>query len=469
MEVLEYARILRRSWPLLIVLLLIGVTTAAAVTALQRPLYTATSVAFVSTNSASDVAELTQGTAYTQQAVKGYADIATTPYVLNPVITQLHLAESAAQLSDRVAAVAPSDTSVLTISATDRSPRRAAAIANAVTQRLTDAVVDLTASGGGTPIVKITQVQPATAPSTATSPRLSLNLALGVLVALAVAFVLAVMREKLDTRIRSVDDLGQTSDRPVIGQVRFDPSIRSQPVALHAASASLRSESFRTLRTNLRFLDFGTTTRTMVVTSAVTGEGKSTTAANLALTVADSGVRVALVDADLRHPSIAGYLGLNGALGLVDVLIGAAELDDVLQPVGEQGLVVLPAGMVPPNPNDLLQSQAMLDLLDELKSRFDTVIFDAPPLLPVSDAAILARWTAGAVVTCAVGATRRAQLRDALDVLGRVDARVLGLVATMVPRRRRDEHGQYAYESSGTTPRKSGAAATATREHPSPA
>ena len=183
------------------------------------------------------------------------------------------------------------------------------------------------------------------------------------------------------------------------------------------------------------------------MTSSIESEGKSTTGANLAIALADAGSRVLFVDADLRRPKVADYMGLEGAVGLTDVLIGRAEIDDVIQPWGAAELFVLPAGPVPPNPSELLGSTRMSQLISDLNDRFDVVIFDSPPLLPVTDAAILAKNVGGAIVVVAAGRAHKHQLKGALTALQNVGAPVSGLVLTMIPTKGPDArgYGRYGY------------------------
>src|SRR5690606_36194033 len=202
------------------------------------------------------------------------------------------------------------------------------------------------------------------------------------------------LRHVLDTRVRSERDVELITDTAVIGGIVFDPKAATRPLIVQDDPRSPRAESFRTLRTNLQFLEVGQEGRTFVVTSSVQGEGKSTTTANLAIALADSGARVLLVDTDLRRPKIASYMGLEGSVGLTDLIIGRATPADVIQPWGRGRLSVLPAGTIPPNPSELLGSAAMGRLIESLRKDFDVILFDAPPLLPVTDAAILSRFAA---------------------------------------------------------------------------
>lgn len=291
------------------------------------------------------------------------------------------------------------------------------------------------------------------------SPNVPLNIALGALVGLALGVGLAVLRETLDTRIRSQREVEQVTDLPVIGGIVFDPKATERPLIVHADPRSPRAESFRTLRTNLQYLDPGRSDRSFVVTSSIGSEGKSTTSANLAIALSDAGARVLLVDADLRRPKVAEYMSIEGAVGLTDVLIGRAELADVIQPWGRGQLFVLPAGHIPPNPSELLGSTSMATLIAEFNRTFDVVIFDSPPLLPVTDAAILAKSVGGAILIIAAGRTQKNQLKGALAALQSVGAPISGLVLTMLQTTGPDSYGyghygQYGYGQTygGVTP-----------------
>jgi polysaccharide biosynthesis transport protein len=211
-----------------------------------------------------------------------------------------------------------------------------------------------------------TLLRTATVPTTPTTPNPKRNLELGTLVGLALGFGLALLREVLDTKVRSEADVQKVADASVIARIGYDDDAPQHPLIMQNSPHSHRSEAFRRLRTNLQFLDIADRPKTIVVTSSLPGEGKTTTAINLAITLADAGSRVALVDADLHRPSIADYMGLEGEVGLTTVLIGQADLQDAIQPWGNGNLHVLPSGQVPPNPSELLGSRSMANLLEQL-------------------------------------------------------------------------------------------------------
>ena len=452
MELSDYIRILRKSWILIVVLALVGVAGAAAFSLAQTPQYSATSKVFVSTQSGGTVSELAQGNAFTVQRVTTYSDLATTPIVLLPVIAELELDTNEGSLARSISVAAPTNTSIIEIAVSDNDPVMAADIANSVAESLTKVVdrIETPATVDATSAVKLTLVQQATVSASPVSPNVPVNIALGLLVGIAAGVGLAVLRQVLDTRIRNERDVELVTDAAIIGGIVYDPKAASRPLIVQDDPRSPRAESFRTLRTNLQFLDVGNGGRSFIVTSSIQSEGKSTTTANLALALADSGVRVLLVDADLRRPKIAKYMGLEGSVGLTDVLIGRVALNDVVQEWGRGRLSVLPAGTVPPNPSEILGSAAMDRLVTELRSKFDVVLFDCPPLLPVTDAAILSRFVGGVILVVAAGRANRHHLGGAISALENVGSKVSGIVLTMLPTKGPDAYGYgrygYGYE-----------------------
>jgi polysaccharide biosynthesis transport protein len=458
MDLRDYGRMLRKRWLLILVCVLLGGGAATAVSALSTPIYEAQTQMFVSAQSATDnLADAAQGGIFTQQRVKSYAQIVASPDVLAPVITELHLNTTADDLAKQISASAPLDTVLINVAVDDPSPTRARDIANAVSQEFTAQILTLeTPAGGGPPPVKVSVVKQADLPLAPVLPRTKVNLALGLMLGLSLGIGLAVLRESLDTTIKRIDDLQSITGAGALGMIAYDSDAAKHPLVTAIDPSSTRSESFRTLRTNLQFVDIDHPPRTVVITSAVAGEGKSTTACNLAITLAQAGIRVALVESDLRRPKISEYLGVEGAVGLTSVLIGRASLDDALQSWGRCGLAVLASGPIPPNPSELLGSGHMVALLRQLQQRFDVVIIDAPPLLPVTDAAVLSRICDGAVLVVRYGRTRREQLLRTTQALETVDARILGTVMNMAPTKGPDAYAYgygYAYSYKPRTDR----------------
>lgn len=449
MELRDYLRILRKSWVLLALLTLVGVGAASALTVAQSPTYVAVSKVFVSTQGSGTAADLVQGNSFTTQRVKTYAELVTTPIVLLPVIAQLGLTVKEKGLAAQIRATATVDTSIIEIAVTDTNAVRSSEIANHVSSSLSRVVEQIETADSSTTVtpVTLTLVQESTVPEETDSPKIPLNIALGALIGLASAVTISLLREALETRIRNERDVEQVSGVPILGGIGFDPKASDHPLIVQVDPHSPRAESFRTLRTNLQFLDTDRAHRSFVITSSVESEGKSMTAANLAIVLADAGSRVLLVDADLRRPKLAEYMGLEGAVGLTDALISRATLADVIQPWGRNMLSFLPAGSIPPNPSELLGSARMEAVLEEFNRSFDVVIFDTPPLLPVTDAAILAKKVGGAILVVAAGRTHKNQLRGAITTLANVGAPISGLVLTMLPTRGPDAYGSGRYGS----------------------
>lgn len=450
MELSDYIRVLRKNWLVIVVVTLVGVGSAAAFSLTRTPLYESQSEVVVATQTSGSIQELQQGAAFTQQRVTTYVNLVTTPLVMDRVIDELALDTTPSALAGSVTASNTLNTALITISVENPDPVTAADIANALSESLIEVVPELepTSDLDVSP-VKVTRVQNAVPTNVPVSPNVPLNLALGLLVGLALGIGVAVLRTVLDTKVRNVRDVAQLTDRPIIGAIPFDPKATERPLILHADPHNPRSESFRALRTNLQFIEMGGG-HSFVVTSSIPSEGKTTTTVNLAIALADAGKRVALIDTDLRKPKIAEYLGIEGGAGLTDVLIGRAKVGDVMLPWGKRPLFVLPAGKVPPNPSELLGSKQMAQLLEAIARDFDVVLLDAPPLLPVTDAAVLTRIATGALVVVAAGRTTANQFSGALTALETVEARVGGVILTMVPTKGADAYGYgYGYGYGG--------------------
>lgn len=452
MELSDYIRVLRKNWLIIVVATLVGLGAAAGYSLTRTPLYEARASVVVSTQSSGSVQEISQGSTFTQQRVATYVNVATTPLVLDPVIRDLRLDMTADTLAKSVGVSSTLNTTFITIAVTDADPVQAADIANAVAAQLPLAVQEIEPSTDGASPVRLTTASTALPTNVPVSPNVPLNLALGALIGLAVGIGIAVLRTVLDTRIRTIRDVNQITDRPILGAIPFDSKAGDRPIIIQADPYNTRSESFRALRTNLQFIEMDGG-HSFVITSSIPSEGKSTTTVNLAIALADAGKRVALIDTDLRKPKVAEYLGIEGGAGLTDVLIGRAKVGDVMLPWGKRPLFVLPAGKVPPNPSELLGSRQMAQLLEAISRDFDVVLLDAPPLLPVTDAAILSRETSAAILVVAAGRTTTGQLTAALTALETVDAKVGGIVMSMVPTRGPDAYGYgygYGYGGYGT-------------------
>ena len=301
------------------------------------------------------------------------------------------------------------------------------------------------------PLLKAGVVDTPRLPSTRCHLKPTRNLALALVLGLLLGFGLAVLREVLDTSVRRIHDVPSLRETPLLSALAFDTEVQKTPLINNLPSHAPRVEAFRVLRTNLSFVDVDHTSKAFVVTSSVPAEGKSTTAVNIAIAMASAGQRVLIVDGDLRRPQVASMLNLEGSVGLTTVLVGSSDLNEAIQVHTPSGLHVLTAGQLPPNPAELLQSKAMTELVSRLRTMFDIVVIDTPPLLPVTDAAVLASQTDGAVVVVRFGKTTKEQLGGAVDRLRAVDSAPLGVILNMVPTGRSGSDG-YGYGYSPADP-----------------
>lgn len=305
--------------------------------------------------------------------------------------------------------------------------------------------VDAALRTGGAAIIKSAEIPESPVEPTPARTALLAGI-VGLLIGLGAAFLV----DYLDDKVRTVDDLERLTNRPVLAVVPVDSPPDNRPLAIsrpddHAV------EAYRGLRTNLQFLGVDQATRVIQLTSSMAGEGKTTTSANLAVVLAQAGHRVALVDADLRRPSIHELFDIPQIPGFTDILLGA-EPRDVLTHVDVAGgnrLSVYPSGAVPSNPSELLSGRRTNRLLVEMGKHYDFVIVDSAPVLPVSDAVALAGVVDGVIVIAQPGRVAREDVVAALERLDRVSASTLGMVlnqaATSIT-------GSYAYGGYEATP-----------------
>jgi succinoglycan biosynthesis transport protein ExoP len=442
-ELHHYLLNLRERWRSGLVAALIVALAVAGLTALQTPVYRATNQVFVQARTGSGLSDLNSGASFAQQQIMSYSELATTPYVLDQVIDDLDLEITPARLARDIKVSVEEGSFLIRISATATDPQTAARIADSTAENLREAVGSLSPQGTANS-VELSVVAQAVVPTQPASPNILRNALLGVALALLAGVATALVRSLLNTRVRTVADLQGSTDRSVLGAIPASRGGEDASRVLVQNPYSVASEAYRELRTNLQFVKLVENRRSVLVTSSLPGEGKSTATVNLAHVLAMSGARVLLVDADLRSPSVHRILGLEGDAGLTTVLIGQAELEEVTQYAGIDGLDVITAGAIPPNPSELLGSPAMEDMLEEAARHYDVVLVDAPPLLAVTDAAVLSQAVGGVLVVAQSERVRRAEFERALAKLETVDANVVGLVLNRV---RGASGSQYAYAS----------------------
>lgn len=446
MDLKDVLQALRSGWWLLLLATLVGVAGAGAMTWTATPLYSSTTKLFVSTAATTDTSSAYTGNLFSQQRVTSYAELLAGVQLAGLVVEDLGLPLTPAEVASKVSATAVPETVILSVTVTDTSARRAQDIADSLGRQFARQVTQLeTPEGAAGSTVKVTTVQPADHRPTPVSPDLQRNVGVGVVLGLLGGLGLSLLRGRLDNTVKGPDDVRRLSGSGVIGTVLEDPRLASEHLVTDLETHSPAAEAYRAIRTNLQFLDVDNPPRVIVVSSSVPGEGKSTLAVNLATVLAQSGSRVTLVEADLRRPRVTRYMGLISGAGLSNVLGGSATLYDVSQPWREGRLSVLGAGPMPPNPSEMLGSINMRKLLEHLRQTNDFVLIDAPPLLPVTDAAVLTALSDGCVLAVRFGKTRRDELAEATAALERVDGRLLGVVLNRVPASARAGGYSYSY------------------------
>jgi polysaccharide biosynthesis transport protein len=456
----ELLQILLRRWWLLLALPLVAGLTAGVISyKYLTPIYQASTTLWIKGESG----QLDYSTVIaSRDLAKTYAEVAQTIGVARASAKYMNApAINGEDLYGQLSAVPVKDTELLRLTVTDTDPVMAARKANAFALGFKEEIER------SQMIEHIYVVEEARPPGGPIKPRPQMNIAVALMLGLMAALGLAFLLEYLDISIRKPEDVIRRIGGPVLASVPLvtfpdpPPNPRRPPRGVIASSVftlhdsgSLAAESFRLLRTNLQFLGMDEPLRSVLVTSAVPDEGKSVTSANLAVALAQAGLQVCLVDADLRRPTQAALFGLDPKMGLTNVLVGATPLDEALARPAE-GLSVLTAGPIPPNPAELLASKRMTGLLRDLEARFDMVVVDAVPALGLADAVTLAPQVGGVIMVLRCNGVGYPDVIRTRDALLAVKAKLLGTVLHGV----REGQGRYYYHKYYTSgrPRRKGA------------
>ena len=432
----DLTRLLRARWLTIVITTVLATAAAAAISLLTTPQYESSTRLFVSTTAGASATELYQGNRLSQERVLSYTQLLTGTTLAQRTVDKLGLKMNANQLREKVKANAKLDTVLINVSVRDPSPVRARDIANALSDEFVVMVSQLeTPKPGAAPDARVVVEQRAEVPDKPVVPKTTRNIALGFALGLMVGIALAALRDVLDNTIKSREVLGSIVGVGIVGSIPLARERRAHPAIEFEHDSSPIAEAFRKLRTNLQFLAVDNPPRVIVVTSSVPGEGKSISAINIALALAEAEHNVVLVDGDMRRPSLAKYLDLVGNVGFSTVLSGGVSLSEALQDTAFPRLTVLTAGATPPNPSELLGSMAAKNVIRELREAYDYVIIDSSPLLAVTDGAVLATESDGALLIARFGSTRRDQLAHAVENLRDVGATLLGALFTMTPAR----------------------------------
>lgn len=427
MTLADLLKLTRRRIGSIFVCTLLGIAAAVGALWVTPISYTAASTAYVRvTLPTNDGTEASANAYYSAsqlaaQKVKAFVPVFTSESVAQSVIKQLGLSETPTKLAKSITASNATNSLTINVTATAPTVDQAREIADAVVSQSASQVKVL--EGESSP-VEIVLMAPSSLSTITKSPSTVKYIAAGVLAGLLLGYVVAFARQYFDRRIRTVDDVTEHVDVPVIGVIPDSPTIARTEVE----SGDFRAEeSIRKLRTNLRYANVDSEMHVILVTSPLQGDGKSSVASNLAKVMALAGQEVLLIDADLRRPTVRETFKVKGQVGLTQVLVGSVGLDKALSATVMPGLTVLPAGDTPPNPSELLGSQRMSELLEYL-GHDRIVIVDAPPVLPVTDAAVLAKSVDGIVLVLQAGRTTDEQLEQSLLQLDQAGGSVAGLV-----------------------------------------
>jgi capsular exopolysaccharide synthesis family protein len=421
----------RRKWIVLGTMLVLGAVTFAY-TSSQDKVYEASAKLLISEPKDSQSFDAVQAS---QVAARTYGDVLTSPNIADKVSEALGGKPAGDDLVKNVVAEPIAETQLLKITISAGDPKEAKRIADTYASVFTDYVKTTL-----TPVTKtqITVADAAAVPEQAAKPKPKLYTALALVLGLALGLALAALRERFDHRIRSVDELERAVDLPVLTRV---PRRGRGEVA-----ASAFTEAFRVLRTNLQFAHRDGPLRTVAVTSLMPVEGKSTTVSQLARVSGTGGSQVIVVEADMKRPSQQSFFRPDATSpltpGLTTFIVGGASLEDCVHSTGMATVGLIPAGPQVPSLSGLLESARGREVLDDLATAADLVLFDCPPLSVGADAATIAGRVDGVVLVIDMENATTDGVREALRQLQAVRAHVLGIVANRDPQV--DEHA-YGY------------------------
>jgi capsular exopolysaccharide synthesis family protein len=483
----DYLQVIwRRKW-IIVLTMLITVGIAAAVTASMDPEYTSSTTLRVSTAAIGSFDFLQYDLTYTDRLMNTYARIAASGPVIGELMQRLQLDHTPDITVDTV-----TGTELMQIQVTDKDPVLARNIADtlgqilianieetqsgsaeaateilreqlnqvetelntargdyeslvarfpeddervqsagrsiALKEQVYNTLLDQYETARSSELIRAKQlsiVEPAFVPRTASNPNSLMNLALGMLVGAAAGLSLAFLFENLDTTLHTSEQIETMTGVATLGKI---PTVPKQKRIVWSNASSPEAEAYRSLRTNIFMLNHDRPLRTLAVTSAEPNEGKSTTVANLAIAMAQSGRKVVVVDGDLRRPTLHKIFGLTNQVGLSSVLRREVELWEAIQNTDLPGLHVIASGKLPSDPLELLSSDHMSELLDELAGQFDVVLLDVPASRVVSDASVLASMVDGVLLVVGRSQVKQEEVRAAYDQLVNVKARVVGVV-----------------------------------------
>lgn len=431
MELTQYLAVARRWWWLFALTTLIGGLTAYGVSKLVTPTYRATTTMLVVQQQDPGIVGLADLQA-SERLANTFTKLITLRPVLQTAIAQGGLTLTPEELKKRLSVSSPPTTQLLEVSADASTPEAASDIANLVAETFIATNQSALASRSG--IVSI--VERAKAPLEPAAPSSALNALIGAFFALAVAATIVGVVEYLDDTVKNDETVAQLTGLHVVGHVTQFARPLKPADSLRAGvdPHSREAEAYRSIRTNVGYsMGSDSGVKRLLVTSPGPGEGKSTTAANLAVVFGLAGSRVALIDADLRRPIQHRNFGIPNTSGLMNLLVSSdMAIDQAVQRTAYEGVWLLPSGPIPANPSELLGSGRMNDVLAVLERHFDILILDSPPTLAVTDPAVLSSMMSASVVVVQQGKTRSNELKSAIQRLAVAGRPIAGVVINRI-------------------------------------
>lgn len=429
MTILDFLRMLRANLKLLLAGLIIGALLGFGYSLFQPRIYSSTSTGYVTVGESAGVGDVISGSSAAKDKASAYLALVKSSRVAEEIINlNPDLGLTPAQVSGALSASLENNSALIAVSAQADSPERAQALANSSLEAVAKVVNDLE----GSSTVRVIPLEDAPLSTSPISPNTKKLAAIGSVAGLGLVFAAIFLRRAVDTKLRTRNDATQATEAGVLGVLPESEELTEEKILL-AKTDHVSQEAIRQMRTNLRFVNIDNPPKSFVVTSAEPGEGKSTVSTSIARALADANQPVILIDADLRRPTIAKKFKLDSKVGLTQVLAGQVELAEAVRQFEDTQLFILPAGRIPPNPAELLGSDKMRQLIKELAQEF-TVVLDAPPVLPVTDAALLSTAVDGVVMVGSIGKTNKEHLAEATTSLKKVNARILGVVINRAPR-----------------------------------
>lgn len=449
MTISDVLRAIKKHWIIEIVLFCVVVGVMAGKTFTTTPQYSASSELLAqyasTTSSAAQTQSQSQGGSSTSSSVSLYPDLAKSDSTLQATIDNLGLHCSVSELRNNVSVFVTDNSNLVYLSATSADPDQAVSILNEITKQLTKQANKLS---GSTVKMSFMEIQAPVKPSAPSSPNVAANMAIGVVAGLIIAMLGAVVREMADKAINDSSDVQSIIHEPILASVPRTHTISNGVPAVIAKPRGRAAEEVRRLTTNIAFVTPKELNQpnVIIVTSSNPREGKTTVSTNMAASFAERGKSVLLIDADVRHPSVADALKMNSGVGLVSLLAGDVSAKEAIQPYWKPYLHVLPAEEQKMQSGIILGSDMMRQLIDQAAERYDYVIIDTAPMTVSNDAAVFAEN--GGVLVLVVGQTvaQKKSLREVVKEFKMSNTTVRGVVMNMVAVNSAGRSSYYYYE-----------------------